>query len=208
MSERFIEQRRQEVIDLLTDAFARDIIETSEYEYRVGQANALNSIEELNSLVRGLSDQASSGALSYPPSGTMEIRSVFSSQRYQGDWLEREDIDLRVMFGEVRCDFRRSLVGPVTRMNLRVFMGEVKIIVPPGVKVRVNVSPVLGEVSRKHGDGRFFDQVKGIINSALGSSSKEIALHPNSHPNPVLEIRGKVFMGSVVIIEKDPSVFE
>jgi hypothetical protein len=208
MSDGMVQRRRDEVIDLLTDAFARDLLDTAEYEYRVGQANAVDDLARLNSLVADLTKTRERSLQKYPSPGSMDLSAVFSTQHFDGDWLTNEHVKLRTFMGSVVCDFRRPVLGPLTRVEIRAIMGEVKIIVPKGVRIQVNINPILGEVTRHRGDNRFLRQVKGLINSFIGSEESRELINPESHPAASIEIFGSAFMSSVRIIEKDGGIFD
>ncbi len=210
MAEGFIEKRREEVIDVLTDAFARDLIDTEEYERRVGKAHELSSIPELNALaadLRPLFNEDAKALSLYPAAGDLYLKTYFASQHYDGNWLTNENVELRAIMGSMTCDFRRPVLGPRTTVNLRVIMGDVKIIIPRGLRISVEVTPILGDVTRQRGDNRFVRQVKGIISSFLGGEESRELINPNSHPAAEIVITGSIFMGSLKIIEKDESLF-
>jgi hypothetical protein len=207
MPDELLRRRREEIIDMLTDAFARDMIDTAEYEYRVSQANNLMIVTELNALVTDLTPSESRSLQTYPDPGTMSLKAIFSSQEFDGDWLTNDHVQVRAVMGTVICDFRRPVLGPVTRIDVRAVMGEVKIIVPKGMRIQVNVNPILGEVSRHRGDNRLVRQVKGLINTFLGNEEGGQLVNPHSHPTARIEVYGTVIMGSVRIIEKDQPIF-
>lgn len=211
MSDGFTEQRREEIIQILTDAFARDTLTTEEYEHRVEQANRINSISGLNSLVADLTGPGAGNSRSlqvYPAAGTLTLRSIFSNQQFDGDWLSNEHVLVRTFMGSVTCDFHRPVLGPVTRVEIRSIMGEVKLVIPKGVKINVNISPILGEVTRHRGGNRFLRQVKGLINTFLGNEDDRQVMNPHSHPGATIEVYGSAFMSSVRIIEREPGYFD
>lgn len=204
MSDSFVERRREEVIDILTDAFSRDVIGTEQYELRVEEANRRNSVEELNQLVSDVQalGGGSTAVQRYPDPGIQTVRSIFSSQQMDGDWLIHDHVQVRSVFGSTTLDLRRPVLGPLTTIELSAVLGDVKIIVPKGVKVTVDVTPVLGEVKRQNEDQKFFQQVKGFISSFLGEGNEIETVNPHSHPAARVQVSGQAILGSVYIITK------
>ncbi len=212
MSEGFVNQRREEIIDILTDALSKDIIDTDDYERRVEKAHAVENIADLNALISDLGSGARSrfarGSMRYPEPGTQELKSIFSSQRYEGEWLSRENVRVRVIMGMVACDLRQPVLGPVTKICVNAVMGAVKIIVPKGVGVQVNVNPVFAEVRRHSGDRKLGGKIKGLINSFLGMENSAGQLNPGSHPAASVELSGSAILARVTIIEKQGGLFD
>lgn len=204
MSDSFVEQRREEVIDILTDAFSRDIIGTEQYELRVEEANRRNSVEELNQLVSDVQGLGGGSAAlqRYPDPGMQTVRSIFSSQQMDGDWLVHDHVQVHSVFGSATLDLRRPVLGPLTTITLTAVLGDVKIIVPRGVKVTVDVTPVLGEVKRQNEDQKLLQQVKGFISSFLGEGNEIEPVNPHSHPAARVQVSGQAILGSVYIITK------
>lgn len=176
-----IDQKREEAIDFLTDCFARDILTTSEYEKRVEGVHAAGSPVEIDTLLEDLRRTSTpanvnSGRDITAGRDTQRLIAVLGSQHLKGDWLKKDNVLIQTVLGSMRCDLREVRLFAVNRIQIYSFMAEIKIIVPPGVALVSNVSPILAEIKRKD---RNPEQLPGA---------------------PVIEIGGLAIMSEVKIV--------
>ncbi len=67
----------------------------------------------------------------------------------RGAWVVPEHLDVRVMWGNVELDLRDAKMSPgLTTINVHIKMGNVEIIVPPGMTVNLDVHNLAGNVSQ------------------------------------------------------------
>jgi predicted membrane protein len=60
-------------------------------------------------------------------------------------------LDLRVFWGNAELDFRDASLGAgVTTIDVRVFMGNVEVVLPPNLSIEVDVSSFAGAVTERH----------------------------------------------------------
>ena len=179
-----MEQRRQEAIDALTSAFAGNVIDMEEYERRASLASAARFPEALEEVIADLPavrpDSAArmrqqprdlSGA---PP---LTTGCVMGDRNLTGNWLTSNKVSSFTVMGSTKLDLRDSEL-PVGPINVEVFtlMGETKIIVPPGLPVRMNAFAFMAE-STAH---------RSVNQQVHGAETW-------------VEISGFVMMGSVVV---------
>ena len=150
-------EHRDRVIEQLSSGFAGDYFEVEEYERRVALAHDAESPAALDALVRDLVpsyglaiDAASSRALVNPTSHALvpakRLRVIFGSIERVGPWTVPSQMTARVVCGHVLLDLRDATLSPVTTIEVNVTMGNVEILVPPGVAVEMDASPMLGNV--------------------------------------------------------------
>jgi hypothetical protein len=196
-----MERRRQEAIDSLTSAFAGNIISMEEYERRAGLASLAELPEALDEVIADLPatrpGQATTGPAprqsardvpqdayyhrqpardlsSAPP---LTTGCVMGDRNLTGNWLTSNKVSSFTVMGSTKLDLRDSDL-PAGPINVEVFtlMGETKIIVPPGLPVRMNAFAFMAE-STAH---------RSVNQQVHGAETW-------------VEISGFVMMGSVVV---------
>jgi len=76
------------------------------------------------------------------------LRVTMGSLERRGVWVVPEHLDVRVMWGNVELDLREAKMSPgETTIDVQITMGNVEIIVPPGMTVDLDVRIVAGNVS-------------------------------------------------------------
>lgn len=188
------EARRQKTIDILTEAYASDLIGVEEYEARAAVAASARLPYELDDLVADISEQsrgtekARGGRFpdSYrpirPTGHPLAVSCVMGDRRMTGNWLDSDRVSSFTLMGSTRLDLRDADLpesGPI-RIEAFVFMGEVVVIVPREIPVRMTATPFMGEATTR----RDVDQnVRGA--------------------RRWVEVSGLVLMGSVVVKAAD-----
>jgi hypothetical protein len=196
-----MERRRQEVIDSLTSAFAGNIISMEEYERRAGLASLAELPEALDEVTADLPAtrprQTTSGPAPRQPARAVSQDAYYHRQSARdlgsapplttgcvmgdrnltGNWLTSNKVSSFTVMGSTKLDLRDSDL-PLGPINVEVFtlMGETKIIVPPGLPVRMNAFAFMAE-STAH---------RSVNQQVHGAETW-------------VEISGFVMMGSVVV---------
>jgi hypothetical protein len=111
------------------------------------------------------------------------VMSLMSQLTRSGEWILPRLLRVSAFMGAARIDLTQVRIGPGTsEIEVRAFMGEVKIIVPHNLRVDCEGHPLIGEFT-----------VKRV---------------PKTVPSPeapILRIRGWSFMGSVSVKIVDPA---
>ena len=121
-------------------------------------------------------------ALPVAPARAVRVAAFLSSTKRDGIWTAPDHLELRAVLGEVVIDLREARFGSdFLDIDVECLLGEVKLILPPGVQIENEVSEILGstEHKRKH--------VEGYGPSGL-----------------LVRITGSVILGEVGILEKPP----
>jgi hypothetical protein len=191
--------RRQEVIDILCEGFARDAMPLDEFERRVELAHRVGSAAELDCLVADLpSPHPPAGAVAGPGSappgrfspllqrGAVRAREVVAAVMggagRTGRWNPARRTIAAAVMGGVELDFREAaLPQGVTEVTAFAFWGAVEILVPPGVRLESNGIGIMG-----------------------GFDHGEEVSEPVDPSAPVLRVAGVALMGGVEVKVRYP----
>jgi hypothetical protein len=154
-----LRDRRHQVIDRLSECYARDILEVDELERRLDLAHAARTVAELDALVADLAPVQTTALAPAAPiavddphrAETKRLRVIMSHVGRASRWTVPRTLDLRVFWGNAELDFREASLAPgITTINVGVLMGNVEIILPPHLAVDVDVSSFMGNVEERH----------------------------------------------------------
>jgi hypothetical protein len=184
-----LRDRREAVIQLLTDSFANDIVNLDEFDTRIGRAHAAATVADLDALVADLvplPETAAHVVLAKIPVGSVPDRprtvaALFSNVERSGVWQVPSALAARSTFGNLELDFREAhFAAGVTELRVRAVFGNVEIVVPPHLAVESDGSAIFGN----------FEQ----------------SAHPAADPDrPLLRIIGKAVFGNVEVRTELPS---
>ena len=109
-----------------------------------------------------------------------KLRVVMGSIERTGPWAVPPQIAARVLWGNLLLDLRQAQLSPgVTTIEVNITMGNVELIVTPGVTVDVEASSFLGNVED--------------LNELARSSS-----------GPVVRVLGRVKLGNLAVTSRYP----
>ncbi|HEY9053504.1 MAG TPA: LiaF domain-containing protein [Rectinemataceae bacterium] len=192
-----LETGRERALDMITTAFARGIIPIEDYEKRAGAIQNAKSFPDLDAQVIDLPplpEEAPSATRIRAPSrgpapreplrepkisgdflveeklGSPEFSlCIMGDRKLQGDWLQSDQATSFTLMGSTTLDLRDTALPP-GRLKIDAFaiMGEVRILVPRGLPVRMSAFPFMGEatvqasVERRVERGRPWVDVSGL----------------------------------------------
>ena len=150
-----LERERELTIELLSQRFAQDDLTLDELERRIEEAYRASSVPALRDLTKDLQrDQGAVARVDEAPLPEVfaperdRIVSVMTQTKRRGMWQPARHLDLWSVMSETHLDLTRARLSPgVTEIHLHALMAAVKIIVPPGVRVVVQPSAFMAEVS-------------------------------------------------------------
>ena len=126
MSEPQLADRRDIIIDRLTSDYAAGAIEVEELERRIELALAAPSVAIVPA---------------------QKLRVVLGSIERTGPWAVPPQLAARVLWGNLLLDLRQAQLAPgVTTIEVNVTMGNVELVVPPGVSVEIEASSFLASI--------------------------------------------------------------
>jgi hypothetical protein len=195
-----LRQRRQEVIDRLTDDFARDLMEVEEFEERVDLAHRASSMDALEKVVSDLEPLekdaeplSAERAVQLHPSRSQAIApanrtqsrwavAVMGGVERKGGWRVPQKLKVVCLMGGAEIDFRDVTLPPgVTDVKVFCLMGGAEIIVPPDLAVECDGVAIMGG----------FEQ---LDRAPVGSEPEA----------PLLRVSGFAFMGGFTISTRLP----
>lgn len=185
-----LEDARERALDSLTSKFASGSITLEEYEKRAGLIQQADSPSE----VRLHASEASLAEAPYaeaPAShrqeeAIVERRSgspefslcVMGDRRLSGDWLNSDQATSLTLMGSTTLDLRDTALPPGRlKIDALAIMGEIKVIVPRGVPVKMSAFPFMGEAR----------------------VSREVQQRIVDRDLPWVDVSGMALMGSIIV---------
>ncbi|MBA3461610.1 MAG: DUF1707 and DUF2154 domain-containing protein [Deltaproteobacteria bacterium] len=142
MSNTLLADRRDHIIDRLSSGYANGAFEVEELERRVALVHDAQTPAELDALATDLTPLALVPA--------KQVRIMMGSVERIGPWVVPQHLAARVVCGNLILDLREAqLAHGVTTIEVNITMGNVEVIVPPGVAVEVEASSFLGNVEQR-----------------------------------------------------------
>ena len=133
---------RERVVTVLADALADGRLTAEEHDERVTRAYAartLGDLAELTSDLSGKDAQPLRLDLSKP------ALAIFGSEVRAGRWVVPEDFAATAIFGEVNLDLTEALLQrPHVIIHATAIVGNVHVLVPEGVNVRMSGTAIVG----------------------------------------------------------------
>lgn len=159
-----VRDRREQIIEWLSDQFAKDALEMEEYERRIDLAHQATSAEALEQVVADLGMPAAAPVettramvprkVELPMVARPEQKRMFAilgGVDRKGTWIVPRDLRVTTVMGGISLDFREAVLPPgITRVHVTAIMGGVEIIVPPHVAVQCDGSAIMGGFEEVH----------------------------------------------------------
>ena len=162
-----LRDRREQVIEWLSDQFARDAFEMDEYERRIDLVHQATSVAALDEVVKDLGMPAASAAESVSPGQALvpraaeqlpmpraarkRVLAIMGGVERKGRWVVPENVRVTAIMGGISLDFREALLAPgLTQVHVTTIMGGVEIIVPPHVAVQCDGLAIMGGFEEVH----------------------------------------------------------
>ncbi len=155
-----VRDRRDEVIEILSDAFAGGVLDLDVFEDRVSLAHRADSVAALDRLVEDLAPIAAAaadapGAALAPGAASTAIElqrpdkqslvAVMGGVERKGSWRVPGRLQVFTLMGGADLDLREAQFPPgFTEIRVTSIMGGVDIIVPPGLAVEAHGWAIMG----------------------------------------------------------------
>lgn len=164
-----LEARRELALDRLTEAFASDLVTMEDYEARVSEIQNADRPGAIDAAVADLPQvrprDATKGhgaarrgsgrenrSLAYRNAidprlrGEESVACILGNRNLQGDFLSGDKIGSFTVLGTTSIDLRDTALPPgALRIDAFCVLGNLKVIVPHGLPVRMNSLPILGD---------------------------------------------------------------
>ena len=153
------EDRRQQIVEQLSNHYANGILEVEEFERRVERAQQADTEKELVGLVQDLDPRYQEPVQvvhHQTPATNLPVRaadatpgrslvSIFSKVRRGQGWRVPSTLRVYSVMGGTELDLREAVFGPgVTEVKVSALMGNVRIIVPAGMPVEIAGAGIMG----------------------------------------------------------------
>ncbi len=200
-----LESARERALDTITEAFAKGDLSLEEYEVKASALQKARLVQEIEDEVFGIAlpsplpleaEPVRSRAPSRqnrparPPSvqlesipvedkhGTPEFSlCIMGDKRMRGEWLNSDQATSLTLMGSTTLDLRGTTLPPGRlKIDAMAIMGEIQIIVPEGLPVKMSAFPFMGE--------------------AVVKDSVEQRIVPGM---PWVDVSGIALMGSIVV---------
>ncbi|ATE58559.1 MULTISPECIES: DUF1707 SHOCT-like domain-containing protein [Actinosynnema] len=145
---RVSDAEREHVVGLLQKAIGRGLITLDEFSERTDQALASRTRGELNAVLVDLPGMLNSeqpvedvipAQFGGAPRERVELKTTLSHVRRKGQWSVPRTIVVQNRMGNTDLDFREAhLPHPVVTIDLDVFAGSVRILLPEGSSVNTD----------------------------------------------------------------------
>lgn len=197
-----LEFEREDVVQKLCAAYARDQITTGQLEAKLESVYKSQDRAQLLTVLDGLPAMTiarlgevqpaaapraaaparsvtTSGSGAGLPKGEKRYAAIFSTIEKKGAWNPAPKIDARVVMGNILYDLREAAIpAQGIDLDVDVIMGDLKVLLPPGLGADVDCSTFMGTVTDKS--------------------------RPPLPGAPTVRITGTTFMGSITVITKVP----
>ena len=149
--------QRERTVKILSECFARDVLEMEEFERRVSLAHQARSVQELAQLIDDIPGELAEAPREAPePAAARRIvlredeqpvDGIMMSRKCRGQWLKSRTVSTRTLMSSVEFDFRDlDLPSEIVEINIIALMSSITITVPESLPVQLEVVPILGEV--------------------------------------------------------------
>jgi hypothetical protein len=159
-----LRDRREQVIEWLSDQFASDALELDEYERRIDMVHQATSVAALEELMADLELPAAEPVapsqalatrkpeqLAVPRAARKRVIAIMGGVERKGPWVVPQSLRVTAVMGGISLDFREAILAPgVTEVHVNTIMGGVDIIVPPHVAVQCEGVAILGGFEEVH----------------------------------------------------------
>lgn len=145
---------REHVIERLAHCFAHDLIPVEEYEYRVDAAYRAPTRAALAALVGDLApdDLLDTAAATMLP---RQVSAILGNVEQSISGMVPPLLRVRAILGNTELDLSRARFAPgVTEIYILGLMGNVEIVLPPGVEVENHGASFLGNFEYHGAPGR------------------------------------------------------
>lgn len=149
--------QRERTVNILSECFAKNLLEMEEFERRVSQAHQAQSVQDLARLIDDIPGDLAEAAEETPEPASSKsvalqddeqpVYGILMSRRLRGQWLKCRTVNARILMSTVEFDFRdQELPSGIVEINVQALMSSVVVTVPQDLPVQLEAVPILGEV--------------------------------------------------------------
>jgi hypothetical protein len=176
-----VTETREQILEQLSDAFAKDELGLDDFEARVDQAYQATTEVGLRALVKDLSPRAPASELvraTAAPSALAvsgvrapRVLAVLGNVERRGHFQVPDGYRATSVLGNIELDLRDvTFPDGVTQIHVRAVLGNIEIVVPPHLPVECEGTGILASfaaLSRMPAEGTATGPVLRIVGSAV-----------------------------------------
>lgn len=175
-------EAREAAVARLSAAFAHEVLSLDEFERRTTDAYRAASGTELAALVADLpatvGTNGPSGALPEMPA---RVAAAFSNVERGGAAVVPPRLEIRAVFGNVELDLGTARFGDgVTEISIQAVFGNVRILLPPGVRVQNHGAATLGSFVSRCTSGGAASNAQVLVTGRALFANVELTDDPRS----------------------------
>lgn len=160
-----VDVARERTIQALCHHYAHDRLTVEELDSLLGRAQRATDTYELEALLVGL--PAISAAPARPADGGVvarlggnglaerrreeRIATIMGETRKTGSWTVPEHLRVVAVMADVKLDLTEARLGPHTVIDCSAWMAEVRVLVPPGVRLETAGGTFMGSFTERWG---------------------------------------------------------
>jgi hypothetical protein len=174
---------RQTASRRLQAACVEGYLTLEDFSERVGRALAAQTRGELAELTLDLPSQVAPAPRPQPETPVSSTVVVLSGVERSGMWGVAETSTWLVAMGNCKLDLRRATIAArLTRIDVRVILGSLEVIVPHGVEVELEASSILSsKTQRVSGSPPLGDAPHILISGYVVAGSLTVRDSPVAH---------------------------
>jgi hypothetical protein len=174
---------RQTTSRRLQAACVEGYLTLEDFSERVGRALAAQTRGELAVLTHDLPLQVASAARTQREQPVSRTMVVLSGVERSGVWRIAETSSLLVALGTCKLDLRRATIAArLTRIEVRVVLGSLEVIVPHGVEVELEAASILSSKTQHvTGSPPLGDAPRIVISGYVMGGSLTVRDSPVAH---------------------------
>ncbi|RFU42086.1 DUF1707 and DUF2154 domain-containing protein [Actinomadura logoneensis] len=180
---------RDRVADRLREALADGRITAEEHAERIDAVYKARTYADLEPVLADLpggsgpvpagADAPSAAPAAPPRTEPGTVVAILSETKRGGRWLVEAHTNANAVLGKVELDLRQAVLSQrEVTINCTCVLGEIEIVVPPGVRVASSASAVLGEASAPFDD-------------------------PDSPDAPTVRVTGFTLLGKIGVVRRE-----
>ena len=169
---RVSDAEREHIGQLLQRAVGQGRITLAEFDTRMAAAMAARTRSELNAQIMDIAQVAPQ----QQPKEVLDLRSGIGSIKRRGYWVAPPTIRITGGVGSILLDFSQArLTSPVTTIEVRLGVGDLVVIVPPGATVdHDDVHTTVGEIKDRTVRGPGIGSAHFVIRGTSGMGGIKI----------------------------------
>jgi hypothetical protein len=149
--------QRERTIKILSECFAKNLLEMEEFEKRISLAHQAGSVQDLARLIDDIPGELAEETQETPEATSTKglalrddeqpVYGILMSRRLRGQWLKCRTVSTRALMSSVEFDLRDlNLPDGIVEINVLAMMSSIVITVPEDLPVQLEVVPILGDV--------------------------------------------------------------